>query len=112
VPTAPRKSTPRAPKAPPAELPLDTIADTLAKLRRAKARAKKTAAEIKALEDTVKAKLGDSPAGTIGGQVAVRWATTARMNVDVKAVKEKFPEVASACSRVVTVRTFQLVDPA
>jgi hypothetical protein len=105
---------PRAPrtKTPPAELPLDTIADTIAKLRRAKARAKKTAAEISTLESEIKAKLGDSPAGTIGGQVAVRWSTTARMQVDVKAVKEKFPDVASACTTVRSVRTFQLVDPA
>lgn len=111
MPTAPRKAAvPRAPKTPPAELPLDSIADTVAKLRRAKARAKKTGDEIRALESIIKAKMGDSPAGTVGGQVAIRWSTTARLNVDVKAVKEKFPDVASACSKVVTVRTFQLVD--
>ena len=111
MPTAPRKAAvPRAPKTPPAELPLDTIADTVTKLRRAKARAKKVAGEIRELENAVKAKMGDSPAGTIGGQVAIRWSTTARLNVDVKAVKEKYPNVASACSKVVTVRTFQVVD--
>lgn len=112
MPTAPRKAVPRAPKTPPAELPLDVMADTVAKLRRAKARAKKTSDEIRALEAEIKTKLGDSPAGTIGGVVAVRWSTTARMQVDVKAVKEKFPDVASACTKVTTVRTFQLVDPA
>jgi predicted phage-related endonuclease len=110
----PRKPAPRKAAAViiPAETPLDAVADAVAGLRRVKARQKKAAAEAQKYEKIIKDAMGDSPVGTVAGQPAVRWATTARMGVDVKAVKEKFPDVASACSRVTTVRTFQLVDPA
>jgi predicted phage-related endonuclease len=104
--------TTRKPAAPPAEQPLDSIADTIAALRRLKTRQAKAKAEQTKMEAIIKAALGESPAGTVAGVVAVRWSTTARLGVDVKAVKEKFPDVASACSRVTEVRTFQLVDPA
>lgn len=94
----------------PAEVSLDTVADAVAALRRVKARQKKAAAEAKKYEDIIKTALGESPLGTVAGVPAVRWVTTARMSVDVKAVKEKYPEVAEACSKVVPVRTFQLVE--
>ncbi len=102
----------RKPATPPAEKPLDAIADTIVALRRLKARQAKARTEQAKLETIIKDALGESPAGKVGDQVVVRWSTTARMGVDVKAVKEKYPEVAEACSRVSTVRTFQLVDPA
>lgn len=109
VATTPR---PRQPINPPAVKKLDAVAESITQLRKLRVQAIKLDVKIAAATAVIKAALGESPEGTVAGVPAVRWATTARTQLDTKAIREKHPDVAAACVKVVTVRTFQLIDPA
>lgn len=91
---------------------LDSLATTIAALRRVKARADKLDVERTRLEREIKAALGETERGTVDGVDVIHWTRTKRATVSVKLLKEKHPDVAEACTVTQEIRSLRLVEPA
>lgn len=64
-------------------------------------------AEIEALQDTLKAALGDAEQMVVG-EYKVTWKPVTSQRVDAKALREALPEVAERFTKTTTVRRFQV----
>lgn len=102
----------RKPAVTPESIALDDMADTFLQLRKVRrALAKQQAAE-KLIIQAIKARLGDSVRGTIGGADVVVWSRSMRSQVDIPKFRESYPEIAESLVKLVEVRSFKIVDAA
>jgi predicted phage-related endonuclease len=90
---------------------LDELADAIAALRKVRSQIEKLDKVKSKHERAIKEALGDATSGTVAGEKVVTWARTERKTVSVELLREKYPEVADNCVKIVQVRTFQLVKP-
>lgn len=90
---------------------LNAFADKIAEARRLERLIEKHKAALSPIVAEVKAAMGDAHTGTVGGAVAVTWATTTRQTLDAKALKTEQPEMHQKYVRTTTVRTFRWADP-
>jgi predicted phage-related endonuclease len=102
----------RKPAVTPETIALDDMADAFLQLRKIRrALARQEAAE-KLIIQAIKARMGDSVRATVGGAEVVIWSRSVRTQVDIPALKEKYPDVAASLIKLVEVRSFKIVDTA
>lgn len=93
-----------------AEVELDAeIAELLERHRVLKVDAKATAASLDAVENRIKAAMGEATEGMIGGRLAVSWRPQNRKGLDLGALRETFPDVAAQFETVTTGRVLRPV---
>lgn len=86
----------------------DRGAEVLAELRALKDVAKATAEKIAVAENTIKAALGDTEAGTVDGAQVVTWKAVQTTRVDTTRLKASAPDIAAEYSITTTSRRFLL----
>lgn len=100
----------RKPKVAPECVALDDMTDQFAQLFKIRKLIAKHGAAEKLIINAIKARLGDSARGTIDGTDVVVWGRSVRTQVDIPVLKEKYPDVADACVKLVEVRSFKILD--
>ena len=83
------------------------IATTAREIRELKLMAEELAAEITALEDAIKAAMGDRDQLTAGAY-KITWAPVTTSRLDSKALKEALPDVAARFLKTTTARRFTI----
>lgn len=100
----------RKPAVTPEVVALDGIADRFVQLRKIRKTLARWQAAEKLIISEIKGALGDSPRGTVNGEDVVLWGRTVRQQIDIPALRDKYPDVADACVKFVEVRSFKIVD--
>jgi predicted phage-related endonuclease len=101
---------PRKPAITPESVPLDHLAAEFVQLRKLQREIAKREAAEKLIISAIKTAMGDSARGTLAGQDAVLWGRSVREQVDVKTIRDKYPDIAAACVKLVEVRSFKVLD--
>ena len=101
----------RKPAGTPECVNLDHLADRFTALRKLRREIAKRAASEKLIIAEIKSAMGESTRGTLAGADAVLWSRSVRENIDVLVLRDKYPDVAAACVKLVEVRSFKIIDP-
>ena len=71
-------------------------------------------AELKVLEqsarDQIEAAMGHDEVGQLDGKTVITWASHKKRQLQQKALREVYPEIAEQFIETVEVRTFKVVD--
>lgn len=78
------------------EVKIDSVSDQLEIYKKLKNDIKYLEERAEEARKFIEEVMGDNEIGTIDGQVAVKWTTTSRESIDLKAAKELLPPTVYA----------------
>lgn len=89
---------------------LDQVRDQVDALKFIEAQIKSLTETKTALQNDIKAALGDNEIGILDGHTIVTWKHTKRRALDQKALKAALPDVVAEYTTTSEVRTFRWAD--